>query len=140
MNEAMTMLRQNAVVTLHRNEGETRKLFLNPGAFLEAHCAAYTRDGWSVFSVQLCTREEYINLRIDEVVESINDTNAERKNLRDRFHKGEFDYESYLTAMAVTNELEVSDYRRLYKLMQRLYRNDMTCTNEEAVQLYNMVF
>lgn len=141
MNEAkeMTVLRQHAVVTLHRNE-EVHKVFLNPGAYLQAHLSTYTKDGCSVFSVQLCTEEEYINYRIDEVVESINDTNAERKRLRDQFHNREFDYETYLTALGVTNELEMSDYRRLYRLMNRLSRRDYTCTNEEAVQLYNMVF
>lgn len=141
MNEAkeMTMLRQHAVVTLHRNE-EVHKVFLNPGAYLQAHLSTYTKDGWGVFSVQLCTEEEYINYRIDEVVESIKDTNAEKEHLHRQFRAGEFNYETYLTALAMTNELDMSDYRRLYRLMNRLFRRDYTCHNEMAVEIYNFVF
>lgn len=137
--KVMTLLRQNAVVTLHRRD-EVHKMFLNPGAFLESHVAAYTRDGWSVFSVWLCTKEEYLNARLDDVVDSINDAGQERDRLHQQFLKGEIDVEAYTTALTVCHECTMSDMRRLYKLMQRIQREDYDVKNEEAVHLYNMVF
>lgn len=135
----MTVLRQNAVVTLHRNE-ESTKLYLNPGAYLEAHCSRYLSEGWTVFSVQLCTKEEYLNYRIDDVVESVNDTSKEREKLRQEFREHKMDFETYMTARAITNELLEGDLRKLYRLMNRLRREDLDCFNEEATQLYDMAF
>lgn len=145
MKEAMTMLRQHAVVTFHRpstdlTTTEVHKKFLNPGAFLEPHCKAYTRDGWTVFSVQLCTREEYLNYRLDDVVESINDTEHERERLRQQFRDGVLDVDSYTTALTVVVECVMSDMRRLHKLMNRIWDNDYSVQNEEAIQLYNAFF
>lgn len=135
----MTMLRQNAVVTLHRGE-DVHKLYLNPGAYVEAHCASYLKEGWTMFSLELCSREDYLNYRINDVVEGINDISAERKNLRDQFRERKLSLEDYTTALTVTHELEMSDLRRLYRLMNRLAYEGLECHNEEAHQLYNMVF
>lgn len=135
----MTTLRQNAVVTLHRGD-ERHKLYLNPGAVLEAHCKSYIDEGWTVFSTELCTTEDYLNYRVNDVVENINDINAERDKLKKEFTSRKLSLDDYTTALTVTTELEMCDLRRLYRLMNRIAREGCDCHNEEAIQLYNLWF
>lgn len=135
----MTTLRQNAVVTLQKGH-ETYKLYLNVGAVLEAHCKRYIDEGWTVFSTELCTKEAYLNYRVNDVVESINEINSERDKLKAEFKLRKLTLDDYTTALTVTHELEMCDLRKLYRLMNRISREGYDCYNEEAIQLYNLWF
>lgn len=136
--------RNYTVVTLHRYypDGDTDKLnlFLTPGAIPEYHIKAYTRDGWSVFSVMPCNHEEYLNARVNDVVDSLKDTAKQMETLKSQHRHGEIDLDTYMEALTVCNEITLSDLSRLFKLMNRIWDNDYSVQNELAIQYYNMVF
>lgn len=130
-----------AQVTLTNNlTGDVLTRYLRPGAYPEMCYRSYIDDGYHISSIDVLTYEEYLNRRVQDVVEHINDTENTRRQLRADFRVGKLTLDDYFTALNVTRELDSSDLRRLYRLMNRIYSQDLTCTVEEAVHIYNMVF
>ena len=141
MKEYTVQLQCYARVTLVNHlTKDTTKVFLRPGAYPEAHCAHYIDDGYTFTSMELMTHEQYLNARLQDVCDNINDTSAEREKLRGEFRSHKIDLDTYTTALTITNELVMCDLKRVYRLMNRLRSCDYDCTVEEAIQLYDMVF
>lgn len=102
--------------------------------------AQYKKLGYSVLCVLYVDKETYLNLRIDETVREILQTDKVEQDLRTKFSEREMTKDTYLSSMTANSDYRKSCMKKLEKQMKRLlFYEDLDCHNEIAVELFNTV-
>lgn len=100
----------------------------------------YRKSGYQIACVLFVDKETYLNLRIDETVHNILKADNYEQEIKDRYNNREMSIGTYYESLEANNAWRKSNLDKLEKQMKRLlFYEEMNCTNEIAVELFNRI-
>lgn len=98
---------------------------------------AYKLDGFVVKAFAYATKEEYLNMKLNEKVKDYLEVSANEDRYRKMYLRNEIPQEVAVQSIQICTEQELIYLKSIHSLLRRLFNADLECHNELAIELDN---
>ena len=99
--------------------------------------AAYKRKGFVVKAFAYATKEEYLNMKLNEKVKDYLEVSANENRYKKMYLRKEIPQEVAVQSIQICTEQELIYLKSIHSLLRRLFIADLECHNELAIELDN---